>query len=355
MSRFARERQGKPFKFYLTVKALILLVVLFLLLSFAFLLGSGFSLKKRTSLSNYLGSENNLKVTGVIIKKEKILTAPIGGQIKILKENGAKVNPGELIAILNNEELKNAALDGIKQRNLECMYMIEQINKQLYSNNQEITVLNKRINHCLEQLNLLVQQKNFERIDFLEDKLNQLVFKKYQFINKNADLTGQIEDSKQKLIEDSKELDIYLERAYWRLKSVDSGIIVWSSDSWEDKITPYCFESLNSGFLHSVTPQSSQLLSSGDQVEANQVLGKIVAEAPLFAAVAVPKKISKSFYEGMEVNFNLLDYPDLDCYTAQIVWISQQQSESVLIMKLASFPKLLIEQRLVPLKIFVKK
>jgi putative membrane fusion protein len=147
-----------------------------------------------------------------------------------------------------------------------------------------------------------------------------------------------------------------LERSEWEIRASSAGIVSWSVDGWEEKLTPYGFENLKGEVLKTidVVKVKTETVNNA-QVQANQKIGKIIDGSSLYVAAAISNKEAKLFYPGKEIGINFIGHSDLKDCMGEVVALNKDETETLLIVKVECPVFLLADQRVVPVKFILEK
>lgn len=291
----------------------------------------------------------------VIIRDEKVYTAPAHGKAVFLVSEGSRVETNQPVAVLykeNYDEVIVKQLYDIQEKIIE--YQQNRLMDQVV--NSDLITINEDIDSSVSQIQELVSEGKYSSLGVLESQLRVLL------------------ENKQKLLDYQTEPDFYLTELYnreaslmaqieaWtiRLQSPSFGYISFFVDGWEhvidkDSIGKITLADLENIFANSVNDTSKSGFSGSPALE--QETAEVQMEEPFFKIVdpsdewyAVLKcDDSEIFLQQGDIVEAVFD--DQEKMSAIVTHVHKENNQSILVLQFSTGMDKIISKRVSPLEI----
>lgn len=250
-----------------------------------------------SSLYNPIKTENaiffttvdDFKITGLILRNEKIVKSSDEGVKHFVISDGGRVSKDGIIANIYTNESDSITVTKID----ELENKISNIEDILSYNDIEaanLDLINARIN---EKVNGLIYSASTGEFGEFQDKSDELLYainRKQAAIGVAADLTPQLEALKSELTS----LKAALPTPKGSIFAEQSGYFVSNTDGYEQVLTTNDLSSITPEFLKAAKPKENE----------TDIIGKIVSDYEWYIAAEVSVNESLNYKEGEKLIIN---------------------------------------------------
>ncbi|RKD27855.1 putative membrane fusion protein [Caminicella sporogenes DSM 14501] len=277
----------------------------------------------------------------LIVRNEKVITSPAEGEIKYFVEEGEKVEKGCKVA----EIFSNQISEDDKAKLVELNNRIKEI--QANKNNifdADIEKINSEIDNLIYEIKQNVFIGNYYKVNILKKDLKSLIDKKRR-INGDKSFSGaNLENLKaQKEILESK-----IKGSLYEIKSIDSGIISYNIDGYEEILTPQNVGNIKYDFFDSLNVELNNLKLN--KVIYGQPIFKIIDNISWNIAVFTDIKESKTFKKGQKVTIDFYG----DKIDGRVKDIFIEKNKGLIVIETNQYAKNFNKERKLKLEIIKK-
>jgi hypothetical protein len=295
------------------------------------------------------------KGLAVIIREEKVYTAPAYGEAVYLVADGSEVEAGEPIAVLYKEIYDEDIVKQLYDVQEKIIgYQQEQLMDQVISN--DITKINADMDILVSEVQASVKDMEYNELANLESNLRKLL------------------ENKQKLLDYQTEPDSYLTELYnkeanlmaqieeWtmQVESPEAGFISFSIDGFENILGVDSLDKLTADDIEYVLEHSVQEATAiethdgamekqqSDVVKIEQPFYKIVDPALEWYAVLLYNSTDNNFKQGDTVKAVFEGHEEM---SALVTHVHKEKDQTILIMQFSGIMDRMINKRVYPLEI----
>lgn len=236
-----------------------------------------------TESAKFFTSNDGFDITGVVIRKEKLIKSKTDGVLHFLTDDGSRVAKNGTVAnIYQSEEASIilSELDSVESK-IKDLEKIMSINNIEASN---LDVANTNVNNSLNSLIFSTAFGDFSSAETVCDDLLSALNRRQAVLGDTVDFSKQLEALNSRL----SSLKSSLQEPIGKIKASESGYFLSVTDGYE--------KTLDISDLSTVTPEFLDKLSKST-IEDN-VIGKIVSDYEWYVAAKVSLNQSLNFKEG---------------------------------------------------------
>lgn len=249
----------------------------------------------RTEQSHFGEVERAYKGQGILLPREYLLLAPMGGKVELLVEEGNRVPQGAKLVKITNEDLKQRLLP-----------KLEEVEKQLEQHDQEARLALSRASGKVEEKQLAIDndtlklknqlsRRNYVAARQLEERLARLTQERRDALEALADLERQLAAEREKLVKNKESLVRQLQRAETIISAKQPGLVSFHLDGLEDLCQKTRYDAL---FAQELQAKSKQVKDS-TQIQVGEPVGKLIDNHQCQVALCI--ETTEKFAEGQAV------------------------------------------------------
>lgn len=228
----------------------------------------------------------------IIIKNEMPVLSPANGKVQLLVKSGERVRVGTPLFIVTTDEKQ-------KQHYQREITEIEEKIKALEENSgnslMSLSLINKSIENTTQKLKEATESGEFDKVKSLKDELTRLTKEKQKQIESNETNISLLKKQLNLIKEDLSKIDIVTHAS-------ESGIISLHVDGLEDLLIPDKSEDISYAQLQAVTKYTKKTDVPKD-IKTNQPVLKIIDNFSWYIAL----KTEKELKEGREYYIRIAD------------------------------------------------
>jgi len=282
---------------------------------------------KGIAVVQYGSIQNVYKTQGIIIRNEYVVRSPITGILELNVKEGEKVGQGfELATVFdeNNYTFYKSKLDEIDKKIAENE---ENIKKSPFQED-----LKKIEEQIAEKEEALKNTKDKKNVEILKKEIESLKNKRSLILGEKSNYYKNLESLYNQKEQITNQFKVYTKI----INSPSSGIVTLRVDGYEELLVPSKLESINEDIINKVENKNLKPISSGQKVEANTPILKIVDNFNWFIAFIVEDR-DKAFKNGEVVKVNFEDSSEeIDGY---VYLIKDIDTRRIIIIKLDKYIK----------------
>lgn len=233
----------------------------------------------------YGSIQNVYKAQGVIIRNECIIKSPITGVLELNVKEGEKVGLGFELAVVYDEN------NYISYKN-----KLDEIDKKITENEENIKNspfqedLKKIEEQITEKEDALRNAKDKKYTETLKKEIESLKNKQNLILGEKSTYYNNLQ-----LLYKQKEEIVSQFKTYAKIiTSPMSGIVTFNIDGYEELLNPLKMESINEEFINKVENKDLKPLGSGQKVESDTPVLKVVDNFNWFVAFVI-NDVNKDF------------------------------------------------------------
>lgn len=236
-----------------------------------------------TESAVYYTSADGLKITGIIIRNELLVTTSKNGVLHFITDDGERVSKNGVIANIYESEAASITLsqiDAVKNK-IDDIKDIMSYNDLQAAN---LDLINNRVDDAVDSLVLSSSMGNFDKITDECEELLSAINRRQAAMGDTTDFSSQLDA----LNAQHKSLEASLPSAKGKIKAKESGYFSSKVDGYENLLL--------TTDLSKITPEFLANLSK-ETVDSN-VVGKIVSDYEWYIAAEVSLNDSLKYKEG---------------------------------------------------------
>ncbi len=259
----------------------------------------------KTESAEFVSLTDGIKVNGIIIRSEKIISRPTDGVMHFCVNGGSRVAKNGTVAnIYQSEE------DSVKVNKIETLKKkianIEKIEGYNDIAAVDINLLENKISNAFSSILLASAKSDFEAAYSGANDFLAMLNRKTMLTGENYDFTAELNGLKSEL----QSLENSLSTPVSMVTAESSGFFVPSADGYENLLTTDEFSVYTPEFIDSIKAESV----------AENTVGKIVSDYTWYFAAEINEEQSLKYKVGDRVHLhtNLKNNRDLSVLVAAI-------------------------------------
>ncbi len=277
------------------------------------------------------------KVSGIVVREERIIKAAISGYVTYIAKENIRVPVNEKLLEIKSDRIDASLTEEYNEIN-KRLQALEQMDNSI-----QAAVDDDTINTSLSSIGLLIDRGDLAAVYQEKERLNREI--SYSI----AANTTQAE--REELIREKERLDQMIEGGIKDELSPFSGVPVYSLDGYEEIFYPGNMQEI---IPSKVQPESAKKIDLTKELTAGEPVLKIVDNHVWYLVCDV----SEEFGEGLKQNSSIsLEVLDGSSYTtgARVNSIHQQEGGYKVIFESGDFFPGLYEKRVVDLNVIKEK
>ena len=262
------------------------LLLIFLLVFFAYQIFSALYQPFTTAAASYYETYNGIKSNALIVRNEKLVTSDISGIKQFVVKNGEKVSKSGTIANVYENESVSGVYAQIES--LETQLEALQSLSSSANGTADLTVINTKIENKTAEIKAAAAKGKYDEAEELNTELFSLLSSKNNIVDGKSDVDSLITQIKAKI----NSLKSGVPSANNKITADISGFFVNEADGYESVLTTENIENITPTEFKNLKPK---------EVDKN-VIGKLVSDYTWYFAAEFDANDALKLKEGNNYN-----------------------------------------------------